>query len=287
LLASRQQLGAPPTWVFHYFGERRGAASVVFSGLGDVAAYVRIRIQQLLDGVGDAARVWVAATSLSDVWKELVPDIDNRFIAMSADQFLDELIRDYVRVAFKRVEDDAAAHRDAGTYAELAVDPMQGAEELTGAIMESDAAAIVGWLRAAALQWPAGDTVVQSTAARETLVALALVAAKNPLAFDGRRFTIAEDRVELLLARSLVASAVAEAAQERVARQRGDGDVRVDETVTIVCHGHQGPLPQQLPTNVIPGETSDDIIDGPNVPLLRLVSAHRLLDGELPAEWAA
>ena len=99
--------------------------------------------------------------------------------------------------------------------------------------------------------------------------------------------TVDGQRVDLLLARSAVVATVVEAAQRRVAQERADGAVGVSETVTVVCHGHQGPLPTELPENVIPGETSEDIIDGPNVPLLRLVSAHRVLEGELPVEWAA
>ena len=117
LLASTQQLAEPPTWVFHHFGDRLGVASIVFLGLGDVAAYVRIRIEQLLAEIGDAGRVWVTATSLSDAWKELVPDIENRFISMSADDFLDQLIRDYMRIALEHLRRDAAAHHEAGTYA--------------------------------------------------------------------------------------------------------------------------------------------------------------------------
>jgi len=84
LLASTAQLEEPPTWVFHHFGERLGTAWVVFVGLGDVAAYVRIRIEQLLERIGNAERIWVAATRLSDTWRELVPDIENRFIEIGA-----------------------------------------------------------------------------------------------------------------------------------------------------------------------------------------------------------
>lgn len=277
---------APPTWVFHHLGERLGSASIVFIGLGDVAGYVRIRIQQLLEVVGDAGRVWVAATSLSQVWKELVPDIDQRFIEMGADDFLDQLIRDYVRIAFQQVRDDATGHREAGTYDALGLDVKLGADALVTALMARDAVAIVVWLRSAAFRWPAGETVVHSMATRETLVALALVGATHQLAFDGDHLDVAGRRVKFLFARGAVASAVAEEALDRVSRERADGAVGVDETVRVICHGYQGPLPQELPASVIPGETSDDIIDGPNVPLVKLISAHRLLDGDLPAEWA-
>ena len=285
MLASSQQLETPPTWVFHYLGERLGSSSVVFLGLGDVADYVRIRIRQLLDGVGDADRIWVAATTLSEVWEELVPDIETRFIQMGADEFLDELIRDYVRVAFRRVEQDARLHRDAGTYEAQAIDPTRGTQQLAEALLAAEAAGIVGWLRAAALRWPSGETVVQSTAVRETLLALALVGASRQLIFDGRRFAVGADRVELLFARSLVASAIAEAAQVRVARRRATGEVGIHETVTVMCHGHQGPLPTQMPVDVIPGETPEDIIDGPNVPLVRLVWPLSKMPRQLGLAW--
>jgi hypothetical protein len=287
LLASTQQLEEPPTWVFHHFGERLGTAYVVFVGLGDVAAYVRIRIAQLLERIGNAERIWVAATSLPDAWTELVPDIENRFIEMSADDFLDQLLRDYVRIALERFREIAGAHQAAATYAGIELDPAHGAAVLVETLVAKDAAAIVSWLRSAAMGWPAGESVVHSTPAREGLLALALGSCRQPVSFDGRRLILGDERVDLLLARSVIASSVAEAAQRRFARERADGRVGVGETVTVVCHGHQGPLPNQLPVNVIPGEHSDDIVDGPNVPLLRLVSAHRVLEGELPAEWAA
>jgi hypothetical protein len=287
LLASSDQLADPPTWVFHHFGERLGTASVVFVGLGDVATYVRIRIAQVLDRIGDGERIWVVATSLADAWTELVPDIENRFIEMSADDFLDELLRDYVNIALKRLHDVAAAHHETGTYAATGLNPLVGAETLLDAIDSRDAMAIVIWLRGAALRWPLGESVVQSQAARDSLLAIALAAATRSVAFDGRRLSVGDAPVELLLARSAVVATVVEAAQRRVEQQRADGTVGVSETVIVLCHGQQGPLPAALPVNVIPGEHSDDMIDGPNVPLLRLVSVHRVLEGELPAEWAA
>jgi hypothetical protein len=287
LLASSDQLSEPPTWVFHHFGERLGTASVVFVGLGDIATYVRIRIEQVLDRIGDGARIWVAATSLSEAWTELVPDIENRFIEMSADDFLDALLRDYVNIALGRLRDVAAEHEETGTYAAVGLDPVAGTEGLLDALDARDAMAIVIWLRRAGLRWPLGESVVQSPAARDSLLAVALVAATRAVGFDGRCLTVGDERVELLLARSAVVATVVEAAQRRVEQQRADGAVGVGETVVVLCHGQQGPLPTALPVNVIPGEHSDDIIDGPNVPLLRLVSAHRVLEGELPAEWAA
>ena len=158
---------------------------------------------------------------------------------------------------------------------------------LVDALAIRDAVAIVSWLRAAALGWPGGETVVQSIAAREAMLALALGGCKQTVAFDGRRLTLDGKRVDLLLTRGAIASSVVEEVQRRVARERADGRVDVRETVSIVCHGHQGPLPAELPARIIPNESAADIIDGPDVPLLRFMSAHRILDGELPAEWAA
>jgi hypothetical protein len=287
LLASTNQLEEPPTWVFHHFGERLGTAFVVFVGLGDVAAYVRIRIAQLLERMGNAERIWVAATTLSEAWTELVPDIENRFIEMGADDFLDELLRDYVSIAFQRLRDISVQHQNAGTYNATGLNPADGTTALLETLDARDAATIVVWLRRAALQWPLGESVVQSASVRECLLAIALGGCTKPLAFNGQHLTVGGHRVELLLARDEVASTVVEAAQRRLAQERADGGVKVGETVTVVCHGHQGPLPAELPVSVIPGESSDDMIDGPNVPLLRLVSAHRVLDGELPTEWAA
>jgi hypothetical protein len=287
LLASSKELEAPPTWVFHHFGERLGAAVLVFVGLGDVARYVRIRITQLLDEIGNTDQIWVASRSLSDAWKELVPQIDDRFIPMTADEFLEDLLRDYAGTALRRLCTRAVSHRDQQTYSALHIDPSVGADRLAASLSATDAVTLVSWLRGTAYRWESGEQIVHSPSVDALLLALAIVAAKLTPAFDGRYLTLSGEKVEIVLVQNRPATAAIGEAVRRIGRGRAAGDIGIRETVVVLSHGHEGPLSQDYLESIIPGEHSDDIIDGPAVPLLRLVSAHRIVEGELPAEWAA
>lgn len=286
LRASSSQLATPPTWVLHHFGDRLGDSVVVFVGLGDVANYVRIRIQQLLDAIGDH-QVWVAATSLSAAWQELVPGVDARFIEARADDFLDQLLRDYVRIALEELRERSAEHDRQGTYTATGLEICSGTEMLIDALTSRDALSVLLWLRQSAHRWPAGESVLHAPAGRSVLLALAIAASRRAPALDGARIRFAGEPVEVVLVRGGPASVAVEEAVRRIAAALNNGHVRMGDTVTVLCQGHEGPLPEGRLDNVIPMGGHADIIDGQMTPSLRFVSVQRMIEGELPEEWAA
>ncbi len=91
----------------------------------------------------------------------------------------------------------------------------------------------------------------------------------------------------MLVVRNRPASVTFEEAARRTAVALRDGQVKMDEIVTVLCHGHEGPLPQGRLENVVAHGESADIIDGQLSPSLRFVSVQRMIEGELPEEWAA
>src|SRR5207244_2620163 len=52
LLISSKQLETPPAWVEHEVGAKLGANTFVFVGLGTVGGYVRRRVEQVLEALG-------------------------------------------------------------------------------------------------------------------------------------------------------------------------------------------------------------------------------------------
>ncbi len=259
---------------------------VVFVGLGDVANYVRIRIQQLLDAIGDH-QVWVAATSLSAAWQELVPGVDARFIEARADDFLDQLLRDYVRIALEELRERSAEHDRQGTYTATGLEICSGTEMLIDALTSRDALSVLLWLRQSAHRWPAGESVLHAPAGKSVLLALAIGASRRAPALDGGRMRLAGEPVEVVLVRGRPASVAVEEAVRRIAAALNNGHVRMGDTVTVLCQGHEGPLPEGRLDSVIPMGGQADIIDGQMTPSLRFVSVQRMIEGELPEEWAA
>ena len=287
LLASSSQLAAPPIWVIHHFGDRLGDSVVVFVGLGDVANYVRIRIQQLLDAIGDIHQVWVAATNLSDAWQELVPGVDARFIQVPADEFLDQLLRDYVRIALEELRERSAEHHRQGTYAAIGIEIHAGSEALIETQTSRDALSVLLWMRKSAHRWPAGQRVLHAAAGRSVLLALAIAASRRAPALDGDRMRLSGDPIEVVILGGHPASVAVEEAARRIASALNEGHVGMGDTVMVLCHGHEGPLPQGRLENVIPLGGPADIIDGQMTPSLRFVSVQKMIEGELPDEWAA
>jgi hypothetical protein len=268
-------------------GDRLGNSVVVFVGLGDVASYVRIRIEQLLEAIGHLHEVWVASTSLSQVWQELVPGVAERFIQVSGDAFLDQLLCDYVRIALEGLKARAREHGELGTYSAFDFDVAAGAETFSELVASSDALSVMLWLRRSAHEWPVGEPVLHAAAGRAVLLALAVASAKRePTCVEGT-LRFGGDPVELVLLKSQPAAVAVDEAVSRIAAALNDGRVKMAETVAVLCHGHEGPLPQTELKHAIPLGGSSDIIDGQMTPSLRFLSVQRIIEAEFPEEWAA
>lgn len=287
LMASSSQLADPPTWVLHHLGGRLGDSTVVFVGLGDVPTYVQIRIEQLLSEIGDLHQVWVVAPNLSPTWQELVPDVADRFIEMTADEFLDQLVRAYVRLPLSDLCERARGHREARTYEELDLDVVSGVNALIATLEELEGKSALMWLRQAAYRWPGGERFLRSPQLDMVLLALGLLAARRGLELAGHRLRFQDALVEILVVRGQPAARVVDEAARRLERARTDGEIGMTEKVTFVVHGHEGPLPANQPFRVLPGGGPSDVIDGPRAPNMELVAAHRVVDGDLPEPWAA
>ena len=181
LLITSDDLARPPYWTDNAFRERLRGKTTVFIGIGDIADYAQRRLEQLRDeltqDVEESNRpldIWVVSPTIRSAWDdsewaELVPDLPaERRIALSADAFLDQLARRWVREAVDELESSAA---DA-VRPEIA-ESLRAIRAKLGAI---GAAGVLRWCRRAALGQEVGTSVIQCASLKQLLVGFAFIA---------------------------------------------------------------------------------------------------------------
>jgi hypothetical protein len=265
LLITSAQLTQAPLWAEVHFGGQLDSSTMVFVGIGDVADYAQQRITQLAALV-EHARVRVVSPDIDDhwdesAWKELLPDLpDGRRIALSADDFMDQLAREWVLGLLA-----AAAPPDPS---------VPWLDALREAFSYFTAVQALIWLRRAAMKWKLGESVVGAPAAASALEAIAL-RARDPTsgAVQEIRFLLSSavliggQRHEILicpdrLTPSDIEVLVAERAQ-RVAHNLGP----TSQLDMLVAAGSvKGPKPRHL--------EAVDVLD-PDVPVDQLIGGDR------------
>ena len=101
LLVTSGHLANPPTWVREQTHARLGSAVVVFVGIGDVAGYVKNRIEEAVREVG-VENIRVVAPDIvtrweESQWKSVAPTLqDDHRIPATADLFMEHLAAAYI-----------------------------------------------------------------------------------------------------------------------------------------------------------------------------------------------
>jgi hypothetical protein len=264
LLITTEQLEDAPLWTRIHFGVELGRSTMVFVGIGDVADYAQKRITELAELV-EHARVRVVAPDIEggwdgSVWRQLLPDLpEARRIARSANEFLDQLAREWVT----------------GLLAEVrAADPgAKWLEAVTDAFAYFTAVQALVWLRRAAMRWKIGESVVRAPGAVSALEAIAL-SARDPgsMALKAIRFLpasavlIDEQRVEVLICPERLTPTDIEAlASERAQRVVQSLGPRGELNLLLSASSVRGPKPRHLAAIdvVDPDAPVDDLISGP------------------------
>jgi hypothetical protein len=278
LLITSQQLTEPGLWTKTHFQAQLAMSTMVFVGIGDIAEYAQKRIEELA-GLVEHARVRVVSPSITrewqtSAWRELLPTLpDERRIAETADEFLDQLAREWVMYLVQTV-------RNAPTTM-----PAPWLAAVSSAFQCLTALQALRWLRTAAVGWRVGESVVGAPSAASALEAIGLLArntnAPGPANLEAIRFVfdaailVGESRVEVLLYKDRqTISDIEEAAIDR-ARRVGRLYVRdrpVDLKMLCAASSVRGPKPRRL-NNV-------DITD-PQMPLDDVIAAGAMVDIEL------
>jgi hypothetical protein len=282
-LVTTNQLADTPVWASSEMAAKLSHATVVFVGIGDIAPYVAVRLNQLLiqlgsvDNVSVVSRSIVSGWSNSD-WSTVLPGLaEARKIASNADEFLDSFLRAWVRHGVDSMRVLAADMED--------TDLVEALEALVAVLLADTAPNVVEWLRRSCGSISAGTSAVHAHASHLGLLALAKwtsPAAILAVPHAGPAVS-AKGQVDLHVQPGLAGPRVARAARGRVAQYRARGYLRPDEPVTVVCAGQIGRLepaaPDALEQDVVASETPGDIISGPSLGPVVLVAANTILEG--------
>jgi hypothetical protein len=285
LLITTDQLStAPPLWTRAHFASTLTTTTMVFVGVGDIAAYARERITELANEVPHA-KARVVSPSVeedegwgSSQWNSLLPTlpVSNR-LGMTAERFASQLASGWVRQLLDSFQSGRPTDDDLSD--EVAA--------LVAAVGQLPADEALRWLRGAAVHAEIGNSVVRGRAALAALTALAVLLNRegqdpSSLSFL-RSFAVGWDdkRVEVLLddrpARSTEMERAAVDRVERVAMRLEPGaEVTVLCAAPLVMGPRRGVLED---VDVLdPDGPIDGLVDGPSRVNVNLVYSQDLME---------
>jgi hypothetical protein len=288
LLLTSSDLNAPPDWVNHVVGGALGATTLVFVGLGTVGGYVRRRVAQVLDALGDEAAVWLADPYPSKTWNQLLERAQGHILEVDAGAFFDDLLRACARHSLAQLSDAA---REMDTQ-DATVPIAPTIERLVEALDDRRALELINWLRAGARGVAEGSPFLQGRDCRNALLAVAMIANRVDFRTRGE-----EERLVLMAGVAVIELAAwpetpANIVIERETARTAERQARhcyegFAPTIAHICVGHRGPLPR-------PGAVADisasDPRDGDLVesePTHLWVPAEAVLQGTYEIETAA
>lgn len=289
MLITSKDLEKAPVWTEAATREHLRGKTVVFVGVGDIADYAKRRLTELRDDLLSAAAgapldLWVVAPEIKtkwaeSAWAELLPNLpDHKRLALTADDFFDQLSRRWAREALDGLATITARSKP-GTKATVDI--------LTKALDEAGSTKFLRWGRSAALGQAVGSSVILSPTLTQLLVGYAVLARdagtkdirlRGPavVAVDGQR-------IEALLA---CGGSPAEKIRNRAretARKLADQGL-IDDTASFMVAGSiVGDLdddPDLQVSMAVGSPAPDDLVAGPASVKL---SFHRAADLEAAA----
>jgi hypothetical protein len=240
---------------------------MVFVGIGDVADYAQQRITELAELV-DHARIRVVSPDIAtnwdgSEWHTLLPELpEGRRIEKTADEFMDELAREWVMGLVAEI-------RAAPTH-----DPAPWLDAVADAFVCFTALQALVWLRRAAVGRRVGQSVARAPAAVSALEAIGLLARREETSggadirfLPASAVLIDSERLDVMLCperrtRSDIEDAATERAQ-RIAQRLGPQD-RLD--LLVAASSVRGPKPREL--------DAVDVVD-PDAPVDELIGGDR------------
>jgi hypothetical protein len=279
ILITSNQLDSPPLWTKIHFGGELDRSTMVFIGIGDIADYAQRRITELAALVPHA-RVRVVSPDIasgwgSSFWSTLLPELpEARRIQRTADDFLDQLAREWVMTILTTIQD---------------VDPKAAwLKALATAFEHFTAVQALTWLRRAAMRWDIGSSVVTAPAAASALEAIALQARDSTSgAMSDIRFLldsavlIGGERVEVLICpERLTASDIETLVAQRAQRVAHNLGPEPEFEMLLAASEVRGPKPPHLAgVDVVDPEVPvDDLIGGDRQVSIHLTYADDVLE---------
>jgi hypothetical protein len=285
MLITSEDLKEPPVWADEATREHLRGKTVVFVGVGDIADYAKRRLAKLRDDLlssaaGTPLDIWVVSPGIKakwaeSAWSELLPELpEERRLALSADDFFDQLSRRWAREALDGLEAATAASKPA---------TKETVEVLSKALDAAGSTKFLRWSRSAALGQAVGDAVIPSPVLTQLLVGYAVLArdaGTEDIGLRGPAVVAVEGRrIEALLAcGGSPAEKVRNRARER-ARKLAEAGL-VDDTASFMVAGPLvGALEDDpdLQLDMASGaQPSDDLVAGPSAVRLTFHDASEL-----------
>lgn len=258
LLVTSDHLANPPKWVREQTHARLGSAVVVFIGIGDVAPYVKQRIEEAIGEVGSMEKIRVVSPDIktnwsNSQWKSVAPDLrDDDKIPVTADQFMEELGAAYILARLG--EHSITVASDSSLAAKLAA-------AKTG-LFKSDSLKVLRWSRTVDINPRAGESVLKSSELGKILIALGHVAGDSARLQHNGTFDTNQGPVEVLIATQTVSPRrLVEAAENRLHEHANRGE----PPPLFIVSGGVGPIPkpESLPQSILGEADETNIVDGP------------------------
>lgn len=271
LLVTSDHLDTPPAWVQEQTHARLGSAVVVFIGIGDVAGYVRRRIEDAISYVGSIGNIRVVAPGIDSNWEQSqwnsvasTLQTDHK-ISATADDFMEHLAAAYIMARF----DEHTSGLSGGDLA----DDLAGAR---AGLSQSDSLTVLQWARSVDINPRAGEAVFKSPELGKALVALGRFAGDTArLRYD---HVIDTDKgpVEVLVATQTTSPRrLVEAAENRLHEHAHRGEAHP----LFLVAGGVGPLvkPVSLPKSIMNDQDETDIVDGPTALVPDIIHADEVI----------
>jgi hypothetical protein len=231
---------------------------VIFLGIGDVAGYVRQRIEEAIGEIDDIANIRVVSPSIVDNWESsqwaaVAPGLaESNRIAATSDEFMENLGAAYIHVSLN------------GHVAALADDPLVATHIQTAvsSLLTNDALTVLKWARAAAVSPRQGMSVLNASSMAEALTALGRLAGTDAIRADGQILDTRGGPFEILVAtHGMSARRMRQEAENRLAKYASRGERGPQ---FLVAGGIGWPTNSgALPDDVVSEADAADIVDGP------------------------
>lgn len=260
-LITTDDLSTPKPWARDEVNGRLADSHTVFVGIGDIAGYVRARIEEAAEAVGSAGSIHVVSPGIVDNWDgsqwcDVLPDLPgDRRVAASGDEFLDDFAAACVRRVLWTISEalvDEAAIRERFDLAR------EGFE--SGTSLDA-----LRWLRSCAFPRAAGVSATQQQAFAAAMIALGSLAEDGAVDFSsGGRARASDVDYEVLVAIGTVsASRFRREAAARLVLLHSAGAGDSDPVFLVAGALGRVGAGEDLPGDVLDDSSTDDLVGGP------------------------
>ena len=262
VLVTSSDLEAPPSWARDEVNARLSDSHTVFVGIGDIAGYVRKRIEEAEQAIGTEGAIFVVAPKIKETWTEsqwakILPNLIERCrIATTSDEFLDDLGGAFVRRILRGISE--------GLIDDQAI---QGLFDSTRVAFERQGSIeALRWLRCCATPRLPGTSVADEQAFSTAFIALGRLSEDAaPKFLPNGRVVAGEVEYEALVVRGTATiSRLRREASERLVRLRQEGGDMSKEP-TFLISGAKGDIvgAEVSLRDVLDDSDVRDIVGGP------------------------